>query len=171
MSFLIRALHRIEDSILVLLLLSMIVLAGVDILARLLFGGGIVWVTPLLRVMVLWVGLAGALVATRSREHIAIDLISRLAPASVVRVIAVVTSAFAAGVCLLICWHSGIFVNMTHEFDDRAFNDLPAWILQAIIPISFGLMGLRFLLHSIMAITGHLTIEAPGEADLKEAGQ
>ena len=81
MSLLIRALHRIEDSILVLLLLSMIVLAGVDILARLLFGGGIVWVTPLLRVMVLWVGLAGALVATRSREHIAIDLISRLAPA------------------------------------------------------------------------------------------
>ncbi|MAQ99140.1 MAG: C4-dicarboxylate ABC transporter permease [Oceanospirillaceae bacterium] len=156
MSQIIRVLHRLEDGILVLLLLSMIVLAGVDILARLLFGGGLVWVTPLLRVMVLWVGLAGALVATRTREHIAIDLVSRLAPPAFSRFINVVTLAFAATVCVLIAWHSTIFVNMTREFDDRAFSDLPAWILQAIIPVSFGLMGLRFALQSLMALMGKL---------------
>ena len=104
----------------------------------------------------LWVGLAGALVATRTREHIAIDLVSRLAPPAFSRFINVVTLAFAATVCVLIAWHSTIFVNMTREFDDRAFSDLPAWILQAIIPVSFGLMGLRFALQSLMALMGKL---------------
>ena len=52
--------HRLEDSILVLLLLAMILLAGYDILARTLFGGGVSWIPPLLRVMVLWIGLLAA---------------------------------------------------------------------------------------------------------------
>lgn len=63
--------HRAEDSLLVLLLLAMILLAGFDILARSLFGGGVSWIPPLLRVLVLWLGLLGALLATRTREHIA----------------------------------------------------------------------------------------------------
>ena len=121
--------------------------------------------------MVLWVGLAGAMVATRSREHIAIDLVSRLAPPAFSRIINVVTLAFAACVCVLIAWHSTIFVNMTHEFDDRAFSDLPAWILQAIIPVSFGFMGLRFALQSLMALVGKLPDDVQENSDVQEAGQ
>ncbi|WP_301387165.1 TRAP transporter small permease subunit, partial [Thalassolituus sp. UBA2590] len=78
MKRLVQWLHRLEDSVLVLLLLAMIILAGYDILARSIFGGGVSWIPPLLRVMVLWIGLLGALLATRSREHISIDLISKL---------------------------------------------------------------------------------------------
>lgn len=147
MTTLTRILHRAEDGLLVLLLLAMIVLAGVDILARSLFGGGLVWIPPLLRVMVLWLGLLGALLATRSREHIAIDLASRLSGPTLRRVLAVISSVFAAGICLLIAWHSNNFVRFAWEFGDIAFGRVPAWPLQIIIPISFALMGLRFLLQ------------------------
>ena len=99
MKKLLTLLHKAEDAILVLLLFIMIVLAGFDILARLLFGGGILWISPFLRVMVLWVGLFGALIATRSREHITIDLINRMAPDSVKRWLSVLTQAFAAFIC------------------------------------------------------------------------
>src|SRR5690554_7174070 len=62
----VRVLHIIEDTILVTLLLAMILLAGYDILARTLFGGGVAWISPILKIMVLWVGLLGALLATRT---------------------------------------------------------------------------------------------------------
>lgn len=142
-----HTLHRIEDTVLVLLLLAMIVLAGVDILARTLFGGGIVWVQPLLRVMVLWLGLLGALLATRSREHIAIDLINRLAGHHTRRWLAVLTSVFAAFICLLLAWHAQAFVRFAFEFGDMAFARVPAWPLQLVIPLSFTLMGVRFALQ------------------------
>lgn len=141
--------HRLEDSILVLLLLAMILLAGYDILARTLFGGGVSWIPPLLRVMVLWIGLLGALLATRSREHISIDLINRLGGPTLKRLSSVMTLVFASAVSGTVAWHSGKYVQMALEYGDMAFGSVPAWPLQLIIPISFGLMALRFGIQSI----------------------
>lgn len=146
--------HRLEDSILVLLLLAMILLAGYDILARTLFGGGVSWIPPLLRVMVLWIGLLGALLASRSREHISIDLINRLGGPIVKRISSLITLLFASAVSGIVAWHSAKYVEMAIEFGDMAFGDIPAWPLQLIIPISFGLMALRFAIHFIQTATG-----------------
>lgn len=141
--------HRLEDSILVLLLLAMILLAGYDILARTVFGGGIAWIPPLLRVMVLWIGLLGALLASRSREHISIDLINRLGGPMLKRISSLITLSFASIVSGIVAWHSAKYVEMAIEFGDMAFADVPAWPLQIIIPVSFGLMALRFAIQFV----------------------
>lgn len=145
---LIRYVRYIEDSILISLLLAMVLLAGFDILARLLFGGGVSWISPLLKIMVLWVGLLGALLATRTKEHIAIDIVGRLAPVYVKKTLAIITSLFSATVCLLVAWFSQEFVRFAWQFGDIAFARVPAWPLQLIIPICFFFMGLRFLLQT-----------------------
>lgn len=142
-------LHRFEDAVLVALLLGMIILAGLDILARTLWSGGINWVPPLLRVMVLWLGLLGAMLATRSREHIAIDLINKMGGPRLKYALALVTSVFAAFVCLVIAYHSQRFVRFAYEFGDTGFAQLPAWPFQLVIPITFAVMALRFALHAI----------------------
>ena len=152
MKKLLTLIHRLEDSILVLLLLAMILLAGFDILARSLFGGGIAWIPPLLRIMVLWVGLLGALLATRTREHIGIDLINRLGGPLVKRLSSVITLAFAATVAGIVAWYSAAYVGLAKEFGDMAFADIPAWPMQIIIPVSFGLMSLRFAVQSISSL-------------------
>ena len=154
MKRLVQWLHRLEDCVLVLLLLAMILLAGYDILARSIFGGGVSWIPPLLRVMVLWIGLLGALLATRSREHISIDLISRLGGPTLNRIASTITLLFAAVVCGLVGWFSGQYVQLAFEFQDIAFADIPAWPLQLIIPFTFGLMGLRFFIQGIAAASG-----------------
>jgi len=140
--------------VLVLLLLSMIILAGYDILARSLFGGGLSWIPPLLRVMVLWIGLLGALMATRSREHISIDLISKLAGPTVNRIASTLTLLFAAAICGLVGWYSGEYIQIAFEYQDIAFADIPAWPLQLVIPVSFGLMAVRFLIQGLASATG-----------------
>ena len=148
MRLFIKYVRYIEDSILIGLLLAMVLLAGFDILARLLFGGGVAWVAPLLKVMVLWVGLLGALLATRTREHIAIDIVGRLAPPHIRQTLNIITSLFSALVCLLLAWYSQEFVRFAWKFGDIAFARVPAWPLQIIIPICFFFMGLRFLLQT-----------------------
>lgn len=155
MKALLHRLHQFEDTMLVLLLLTMVVLAGVDIIARTVFGGGIGWVPPLLRVMVLWLGLLGALLATRSREHIAIDLINRLGGEGLKRVCAAFTSLFAAAVCAIVAWHSQAFVQLAYEYGDQAFSQLPAWPMQLIIPFCFALMALRFAVQAGQFVLGH----------------
>lgn len=149
MQKIIRLIHRLEDSLLVVLLLTTVLLAATDILARLLFsGGGVVWIGPTLRVLVLWLGLLGALLATRTREQIAIDVLGRLAPPRLGQLINCLTTLFAAIVCILIAWHSQRFIQLAYDFGDIAFARVPAWPLQLIIPISFALMALRFIFQS-----------------------
>ena len=158
-----QRIYWIEDVFLASLLLITVVLAGVDIIARSVFGGGIVWVPPLLRVLVLWLGLLGALLATRTNEHIAIDLVGRLAPFRVRCFLQALTGVFAALVCGLIAWHAQRFVALAHSFGDIAFAHLPAWPLQLIIPFSFSLMAVRFSIQSFFSIQYGLKGHAEGE--------
>jgi TRAP-type C4-dicarboxylate transport system permease small subunit len=92
----VRILHKVEDSLLVFILLSMIVLAFSQIVMRNLFGTGTIWLDPLLRIMVLWVGLLGALVATRQNKQIKIDILSRILPAGLKAASQIITRSFAA---------------------------------------------------------------------------
>lgn len=155
-----RIIHGIEDFILIALLLVTVLLAGVDILARLVFDSGVIWIPPTLRVLVLWLGLLGALLATRTREHIAIDVVGRLAPVRARHLINAITSLFASGVSLLIAWHGQRFIQMAMEFGDIAFAKVPAWPLQLIIPISFLLMGMRFFVQSLQSSAHFIKGEA-----------
>ncbi len=68
------ALGRLEDALLVALLGVLLLLASTQILLRNLFDAGLTWADPLLRVLVLWLGLLGAMIASRSGKHITLDV-------------------------------------------------------------------------------------------------
>ena len=145
---LLRSLHWLEDGLLVAVLLTTVLLAGIDIIARAVFESGVIWIPPTLRVLVLWLGLLGAMLATRTHEHIAVDVVGRLAPPRLRNLINAITTLFAAVICALLAWHSERFVELAYEMGDVAFARVPAWPLQIIIPVSFALMALRFFFQS-----------------------
>jgi TRAP-type C4-dicarboxylate transport system permease small subunit len=151
---LVRSLHRAEDVILAVLLSTMIALAFSQIVLRNLFDTGLTWSEPLLRVLVLWVALLGALAATRDDRHITIDALLRILSPKARRPVQVVTRAFTAIVCGLIAYHSLTFVRLDYEAGITAFARVPAWVVEAIIPISFALIGLRYALLAIDALRG-----------------
>jgi len=160
---LIRIIHFLEDSLLAVLLASMIVLATSQIFMRIFWNSGIDWVDPSLRVLVLWIGLAGAMVATREMNHINIDVISRLLPALGKRIVVTITNLFSAIICAVVSYHAGRFVYMEYEDQTTAFNSVPAWICEIIIPVGFGLMALRFFSIAVSAGLGHVKQAVPGE--------
>jgi TRAP-type C4-dicarboxylate transport system permease small subunit len=144
-----KALHQFEDAILVILLSSMILLASSQIFLRNLFDFGIIWVDPLLRVMVLWLGLVGAMVASRDNRHIRIDLLSDFFKNRTNQIIQCFVGIFSAAVCLIIAWYGIQWVRFDYLDQLIGFAGIPAWMLEVIVPISFGLIGIRYCLLSI----------------------
>ena len=142
-----RLLLVVEDGLLVLLLSTMILLAAGQILLRNLWDVGLSWGDPLLRVLVLWITLLGAMAATREHHHIHIDLLSRFLPPRWRRRVQGLTDLFAALVCGLLAWHSGRFVWFEWQDGTILFGALPAWSCELVMPLGFGVMGLRFLLR------------------------
>lgn len=150
----------IEDAVLVILLGGMISLAAAQILLRNGFGSGLVWADELLRILVLWVGLAGALAASRDRNQIRIDVLSRfLGPRSQIGM-RLVTDVFTSAVCGVVAWHAFTFVKGSFEYEDTLLGGLPAWWFQLILPGGFFLMAWRYLAHAaedLLAVTKGVT--------------
>lgn len=143
-------LHRIEDGLLALLLFAMILLASLQIVLRNLFDAGWVWADPLLRIMVLWVGLLGALAATRGGRHISIDALSTLFPVRTKALVHVCTSLFATVICAIIAWHATRFVISDFSAQAIAFAGLPAWWFELIVPVAFAMIALRYLVLAVL---------------------
>lgn len=142
----IASINRFEDALLVLILTTMILLAIFQIISRNLFSEGVVWIDPLLRILVLWVGLAGAVVATRTNNHIRIDVFTKYLPEKYLPVIQRAVYLFTLCVCLTIGWHAARFVYSEYEYGTMAFASLPSWSTALIIPVSFTLIAVRYAL-------------------------
>lgn len=130
----------------------MIVLAFLQIVSRNVFDSGFLWIDPTLRVLVLWLGLVGATVATRDNRHIRIDLIHSLFEKNTHRVIQSAVELFSAAVCLVIGWYGLQWIRWDYEDGTIAFAGIPAWMLEVIVPAAFTLIGVRYLVKSAILL-------------------
>jgi TRAP-type C4-dicarboxylate transport system permease small subunit len=144
-----KRLHRVEDTLLVVLLSAMILLAITQILLRNFLDSGIVWIDPMLRVMVLWLGLIGATVATRKNKHIRIDLLSRYFERNTHRLIQAIVGQVSAWTCLVVAWHGFKWIHLDYQEGLTSFAGIPSWLLEVVIPVTFALIGLRYLVMSL----------------------
>lgn len=142
-------LHWAEDAVLVLLLLGMIGFAVTQIILRNFFGFSITWADILVRFLVLWIALFGAMAAGRQNKHINIDVITRYLPERVRHGVNAIVELITAGVCAVVGVYSITFVQMEFEYGGKAFADVPSWICTTIIPFAFMIIALRFLFLSI----------------------
>jgi TRAP-type C4-dicarboxylate transport system permease small subunit len=145
-------LARFEDGILMLILVGMVLLAFAQILLRNIFGIGLVWIDPLVRQMLLWVTLVGAMIATRDHKHITVDAISRyLPPGRIKCATGFICDAFATIICSLLTYSTFLVFQM--EFQDpvggQIMTGLPLWASLLTLPVAFGVMTFRLLRFSI----------------------
>ncbi len=133
-----------EDVVLILILTGMISLAAGQIVLRNVFSIGFFWADELLRLLVLWIAVAGAVVASRMDKHISITVLDRFLSPAVMLVARVIVELFTSGVCALITWHSVKFVQSSLEYGDTILGNLPAWVFQLVLPVGFGLIAYRY---------------------------
>jgi TRAP-type C4-dicarboxylate transport system permease small subunit len=148
-------LHRLEDLLIAGLLSATLGLALYQIVLRNLLGSGIVWGDVLLRILVLWLGMAGAMAATRQAGHINIDLLTRFLPPRLRRGAERLTTLFAAGVCFAAGYYSLQFVRSEFEMGGVAFANVPTWVCEAILPLAFWVIALRYTIQLLTQFKPH----------------
>ncbi|MFY2764799.1 TRAP transporter small permease [Arenimonas sp. MALMAid1274] len=157
-----RRLHRIEDGLLAGLIAALLLLSVAQIALRLLFDSGLDWAELVSRSGVLWLALIGALGATRSRKHIAIDALPRLLPPLARRLSWIVAQLGAAAVCAAMAWFGIGMIGFELEAPVPFVAGVPSWVPMLIVPAGFGLMAVRFV---ICAVLPPPPPELPGEGD------
>jgi len=134
-----------ENILLVALLGGMMLLSVGQIIAREIFETGLFWSGEIIRIMVLWLAMIGAIAACRENRHIRIDAISHLLSDRAVGIARLLVDTFAAGVCAVIAWHAWRYLQLEIEFEETVLVDTPAWMAHAVVPVAFALMCYRFL--------------------------
>jgi len=143
-------LRRFENGLLALLVLILVGLASAQIVLRDFFQTGIAWADPLMRDLVLWTGMLGALAAVRDDRHIALDLADRFLAPHARRIARRVTLGFTSVLCAAMCWYSCklVYLDFAGATATNGMRIVPAWVPEAILPVGFGLMALRFALRA-----------------------
>ncbi|HJU40689.1 MAG TPA: TRAP transporter small permease [Tahibacter sp.] len=147
-------LHRLEDWLLTIFVVALIVLAGLQILLRNVFDGGFTWAEPVLRMLVLWSAMLGALIAARDDAHIGLDFINRFVDGVKLRIARFVALGFAAVLCGAMAWYSWGLVELDREGGTEGVVGIPAWVLELVLPIGFALMAVRFVIRAFAAPKG-----------------
>ena len=65
-----------------------------------------------------------------------------------------VVSLFSAFILFVISYFSIEFIKLDLNSSTLAFGNVPVWVTETIIPVSFALMGIRFLIQAIIDFVG-----------------
>lgn len=152
MRFLFKAessLVKTEKGLVVALVLAMVGLSFTQVLLRILFHSGIVWLDPLLRHMVLWAGLTGSVLAARYSSHFALEAFVKFAPKKMQRPLDIFAALFTAAASALLFYAAWKFTRDEFAADSVAFyigmfGVKGGWAV-LIIPASFALIGVHTL--------------------------
>ena len=150
-----------EDTALVVLLGSMVLLAVLQIVLRQFFDSGISWADELVKIIVLWLAMVGSIAAARDNRHIRIDVLSHVLPEKLVVLTRVVVDLFAAAVCVVIAWQAWRYLQLEIEWQETVLGDFPAWVAHAVVPVAFLLIAYRF----VVSLAGDIFELFRGDAD------
>lgn len=146
-----QCLLKAENLLLVTIVLSLIMIAVAQILMRNVMGGGLLWADAYTRISVLWIAMLGAMLASRQRNHIAIDIVVQRLPKHWQSFALRISNGLTGLVCFVAAWFSSDFLLQEFAYADKAFADIPNWLCEAIIPFAFIVIALRY---SIAALIG-----------------
>lgn len=139
--------ERVETALIAMLVLAMVLLAGAQIVLRNLFETGLAWADPLLRAMVLWVAMLGALAAARDDKHIGLDLLTHFLHGRTRRIVRAIALLFAAALSATMAWYGIALVQLDYG-GGTPIAGIPGWVVEAILPIGFGLLALRLAIRA-----------------------
>lgn len=144
-------LEKIENYILVTLLIVLLVLSFSQVVLRNFFNSGITWADVFLRHAVLYIGLIGASIATKYEKNINMDVLGRIVSEKKRKLFSILTNFFSFIIASLMVYASYLFVKSEYEFnpDTILFFGLKSWIIQLIIPFTLSIISFRLLLKSI----------------------
>jgi TRAP-type C4-dicarboxylate transport system permease small subunit len=155
-----RALNWLENTVLAVMTLALVLLAGGEIVGRWFdFGGTQTGV--LVRYLVFWIAMVGALAAVRDGKHIQLDLLRSVLDAKHLAQLQRVADAGAAILCGAFAHFAWQMLLLEKDSGTTWLFGIPTYVCQAILPTVFALMAIRFALRVVFGL--------PASAPLSDA--
>lgn len=162
--------NHIEEGMLAFLLAFMTVLTFIQVVLRYLFNTGWVWTLEATTYSFGAMILFGMSYGVRTKSHIAVDLVTNRLPPRIRHYVALLAVIFCLIYAGLMLYGSSIFVDRLMMLGNMARDiPLPKWVLTAVMPIGFALLGFRFVeagWHVIQGKDSDMEFDEHGEHDL-----
>jgi len=123
-----------------------------QIIIRNVFSFGFPGLDLILRVLVLWLALCGASIATSKKRHIAIDVLNKIVPNKIKYLTSIITGLFSVIICILLDEASINFILSEKQMGTEYVWGIEVWILQLILPFGFAMIGFKFLIYLLKDI-------------------
>ena len=154
---LLQSLRRLSDVVnqvaivtCVACVLFMLGISFTAFLYKLATGSTLSWTYSLARLFLPWIGFLSMTISLRYGEHVAMTLLVKLLPESLVKVAAVLTLAVMAVFALLMIWYGwGFFLNATQVYMVSDNIQVSRHWTAAAVPLS----GAIFLLHLVQGFS------------------
>jgi len=150
--FIDRAFAWIVQVLIVAILIAMVGVTFLQVILRNFLDSGIDWAEVGSRNAVLWIAFLGAMLATRARQHLNIDAVTRLLPKRSRNALRFFLDAFAAAICMLLAKAALTFVMDERAMESVLFLGIQTWMVQAIIPFGFAMMALEYCIGVVLDI-------------------
>jgi len=136
-------------------------IAVCQIILRNVFDTGIVWADSFLRISVLWLGMMGALIASRNNNHINMNLGQKYLSPKNCQKVKIIIYFFTSSICFTIAWFGANFLFMEYEESNLAFAGIPVWVTVSIIPFAFTIIAIRYLSMTVLLLSGRTIDDQP----------
>jgi TRAP-type C4-dicarboxylate transport system permease small subunit len=126
------------------------------------YPGGFIWAQKLALVMMVWVALLGASMATYERSHLALEMGEKIWPKNVLRYVRALAHLVTSAFCIFALYGSWKLVQAQQDEATAIIGAdwLPSWVAFLAMPYAFAAMSVRFLAQMVTVVTN---TEAPIE--------
>jgi TRAP-type C4-dicarboxylate transport system permease small subunit len=143
-------LAKAEKIALTALLLALVACSFLQVALRIAAKTGILWMDPLLRHAVMWLGFLGAAIASYHNKHFALDAVLHFLPEKMRRPVQAANHIFTTAVCCVLLYASFQFLQTEKGIKLFSIGSLPVkaiW-LESILPLGFALI----VFHTFMGL-------------------
>ena len=141
-----------EKFLIIAFVFFMVILSFLQVVLRLFFHWGIVWLDPVLRHMVLWSGFLGAVLASRYSKHFALDIAFKIHSEKLRKLSTIVANTFTLAISLLLFYAAYKFIRDEAMMESIAFYagnfEIKTAFAEIIVPITFLLMAFHTFINS-----------------------
>lgn len=152
-----KIMNRLEEGLMILLLVAMTLLTFTQVVLRYVFNSGWGWALEATTYMFGWLVMIGISYGIKVGFHIGVDALVKLLPRPGQRAIGLIAALLCLAYAVI------LFIGGYQYFDTMLMLGveaedipLPRWLLVSIVPIGFGLLGFRLVQMTWRILTGRL---------------
>lgn len=157
MDKLIKRINTIEELFVGYSLLTIAVVAAIQVILRYLFGIAYDWVDEGSRYMTILITFIGAGICVRTGAHFSMDAVVQYVPNRVKHLIKLAANLISGIVLMVICYYAWIQISKLHRFGSLTPTfRIPMFIPYLPIGIFTGVIALRFFIQSYNNAVGFI---------------